>query len=61
MCMAFLSTFVDMIRHLDIEFDLVVDCIATGTIPDLDGVANVRHHLEASTVPAYRHASEPFN
>lgn len=46
MCMAFLSTFVDMIRHLDMEFDVVVDCIMTGTIPDLDGVAEVRHYLE---------------
>ena len=52
--MAFISTFVDMIRHLDMEFDMVVDCIANGTIPDLDGTAEVRHHLEVSA--AYRNA-----
>ena len=54
MSMAFISTFVDMIRHLDMEFDTVVDCIANGTVPDLDGTAEVRHHLEVS--PAYRSA-----
>ena len=48
--MAFISTFVDMIRHLDMEFDMVADCIANGTIPDLDGTAEVRHHLEVSAV-----------
>jgi len=47
--MVFIGTFVDMIRHLDVEFDMVVDCIANGTIPDLDGIAKVRHHLEVCT------------
>ncbi|KAF8552837.1 hypothetical protein OG21DRAFT_1442896 [Imleria badia] len=46
MTMVFINTFVDMIRHLDTEFDMVVDCIANGTIPDLEGIAEVRHYLE---------------
>ncbi|KAF8546918.1 hypothetical protein OG21DRAFT_1425882 [Imleria badia] len=46
MSVTFISTFVDMIRHLDMEFDVVVDCIANGTIPDLDGIAKVRHYLQ---------------
>ncbi|KAF8553105.1 hypothetical protein OG21DRAFT_1510672 [Imleria badia] len=46
MSMTFISTFVDMIRHLDMEFDMVVECIANGTIPDLEGIAEVRHYLE---------------
>lgn len=46
MSMAFLSTFVDMIRHLDTEFDMVVNAIENGTIPDLDGIADVRQYLE---------------
>lgn len=48
--MTFVCTFVEMMRHLDVEFDMMVDCIANGTIPDLDGVAEVRHHLEVSTL-----------
>ena len=47
--MAFINTFVDMIRHFDMEFDTMVDCIANGTIPDLEGLAEVRHYLEVST------------
>ncbi|KAF8551960.1 hypothetical protein OG21DRAFT_1537748 [Imleria badia] len=46
MLMGFINTFVEMIRYLDMEFDMVVDCIANGTIPDLDGIAKVRHHLQ---------------
>ncbi|KAI9458996.1 GH3 auxin-responsive promoter, partial [Boletus coccyginus] len=58
MRMAFISTFVDMIRHLDVEFDMVVDCIANGTIPDLDGIAEVRHHLELNISPDPERAAE---
>ena len=57
--MVFIGTFVDMIRILDVEFDMVVDCIANGTIPDLDGVAEVRHHLEVST--GHRNAYQSMN
>ncbi|KAF8552840.1 hypothetical protein OG21DRAFT_1465098 [Imleria badia] len=46
MSMAFINTFVDMIRHFDLEFDTMVDCIANGTIPDLEGLDEVRHYLE---------------
>ena len=46
--MVFINTFVDMIRLLDTEFNMVVDCIENGTIPDLDGIAEVRHYLEVS-------------
>ena len=49
MLMVFVRTFVDMIRYIDTEFDMLVDCIANGTISDLDGIAEVRHCLEAST------------
>lgn len=43
-----ISTFVYMIRHLDTEFEMMVNCIADGTIPDVDGIAHVQHYLEAS-------------
>jgi hypothetical protein len=49
MTMIFISTFVDMIRLLDVEFDMMVDCIANGTIPALDGIAEVRHYLEVGS------------
>ncbi|KAI9573260.1 GH3 auxin-responsive promoter [Boletus coccyginus] len=58
MSMVFISTFVDMIRLLDTEFDVVVDCIANGTIPDWDGVAEVRHHLELTISPDPERAAE---
>ena len=48
MYMVFVTTFVEMMRLLDAEFDMVVNCIANGTIPELDGVAEVRDHLEVS-------------
>ncbi|KAF8556458.1 hypothetical protein OG21DRAFT_1409009 [Imleria badia] len=58
MSMAFISTFVDMIRHLDMEFDVVVNCIANGTIPDLEGIAEVRHYLELNIVADPERAAE---
>ncbi|KAG6372012.1 GH3 auxin-responsive promoter [Boletus reticuloceps] len=58
MNMVFITTFVDMIRHLDTEFDTVVDCIANGTIPDFDGIAEFRHHLEVNIVADPERAAE---
>ncbi|KAI9458987.1 hypothetical protein HD554DRAFT_2317072 [Boletus coccyginus] len=58
MRMVSMGTFVDMIRHLDAEFDMVVECIANGTIPDLDGIAKVRHHLEVNISPDPERAAE---
>ncbi|KAI9463895.1 GH3 auxin-responsive promoter [Boletus coccyginus] len=58
MSMGFINTLVDMIRHLDSEFDVVVNCIANGTIPDLDGVAEVRHYLELNISPDPERAVE---
>ncbi|KAG6373525.1 GH3 auxin-responsive promoter [Boletus reticuloceps] len=54
----FINAFVDMIRYLDGEFDTVVDCIANGTIPDLDGIADARHHLEVNIVADPERAAE---
>ncbi|KAF8423146.1 GH3 auxin-responsive promoter [Boletus edulis BED1] len=58
MIMVFVNTFVDMIHHLDTEFDTVVDCIANGTIPDFDGVAEFRRHLEVNIVADPERAAE---
>ena len=48
MLMSFVTTFVELIGYIDAQFDMITDCIANGTIPDLDGIAHVRHHLEVS-------------
>ncbi|KAF8551416.1 hypothetical protein OG21DRAFT_1445236 [Imleria badia] len=58
MFMTFINTFVDMIRHLDMEFDMIVDCIENGTIPALDGVAEVRHYLELNILADPERAAE---
>ncbi|KIJ62990.1 hypothetical protein HYDPIDRAFT_93334 [Hydnomerulius pinastri MD-312] len=49
MSMAFVNTFVDMIRYVDEDFDLLVECIKSGTIPDLEGIAQFRCYLEVRT------------
>ncbi|KAG6373528.1 GH3 auxin-responsive promoter [Boletus reticuloceps] len=58
MSMVFINTFVDMIRHLDTEFDTVVDCVANGVIPDLDGIVDLRHHLEVNIIADPERAEE---
>ncbi|KAF8433902.1 hypothetical protein L210DRAFT_3555217 [Boletus edulis BED1] len=58
MIVVFINTFVDLIRRLDREFDMVVDCIANGIIPDLDGIAEVRRHLELNIVADPERAAE---
>ncbi|KAH0835636.1 GH3 auxin-responsive promoter [Lanmaoa asiatica] len=59
MSMAFISTFVDMIRHLDTEFDVVVDCIANGTIPDLDGIAELNISPDPGRAAELRRLGRP--
>ncbi|KAF8417523.1 hypothetical protein L210DRAFT_3511358 [Boletus edulis BED1] len=39
MTLVFINMFVDLIRRLNREFDMVVDCITNGAIPDLDGMS----------------------
>ncbi|KAN0078194.1 GH3 auxin-responsive promoter [Tylopilus felleus] len=58
MLMVFINTFVDMIQHLDMNFDMVVDCIANGTIPDVEGIADVRPYLEMNISPDPDRAAE---
>ena len=48
MSTTFVTTFVELIGHIDAQFDMITDCIANGTVLDLDGIAHVRHHLEVS-------------
>ncbi|KIJ62989.1 hypothetical protein HYDPIDRAFT_93492, partial [Hydnomerulius pinastri MD-312] len=58
MSMAFVNTFVDMIRYVDEDFDLLVECIKSGTIPDLEGIAQFRCYLEANFAPNPDRAAE---
>jgi hypothetical protein len=44
----FAPVFMDLIRHVDEEWDMFVTCIKDGTIPDLEGIDHVRAHLQVS-------------
>ncbi|KIJ08437.1 hypothetical protein PAXINDRAFT_88847, partial [Paxillus involutus ATCC 200175] len=58
MNMVFINTLVDMLQYVDAEFDMLVDCIERGIIPDLEGLAQFRCHLEANFTPDPDRASE---
>ncbi|KIJ62984.1 hypothetical protein HYDPIDRAFT_114133 [Hydnomerulius pinastri MD-312] len=58
MAMAFINTFVDMIQYIDQNFDLLMNCIKNGIIPDLDGIAQFRCHLEPNFSPNPDRAAE---
>ncbi|KIK77127.1 hypothetical protein PAXRUDRAFT_167724 [Paxillus rubicundulus Ve08.2h10] len=42
----FAPVFIDLIRHMDEEWDTFVTCIEEGTMPDLEGIDHVRAHLQ---------------
>ncbi|KIJ13250.1 hypothetical protein PAXINDRAFT_117446 [Paxillus involutus ATCC 200175] len=44
--MTFAPLFLDIIRHVDEDWDTLVACINDGTLPDLEGIEHVRAHLE---------------
>ncbi|KAN0093413.1 GH3 auxin-responsive promoter [Tylopilus felleus] len=45
---AFATSFVDLLRCADEEWDLLVTCIYDGIIPDLEGIGRLRTHLQAA-------------
>ncbi|KAF8836522.1 hypothetical protein BDN67DRAFT_974068 [Paxillus ammoniavirescens] len=44
--MTFAPVFMDLLRHVDDEWDMMLTCIKDGTIPDLEGIDHVRAHLQ---------------
>ena len=42
------AQFIDLVRHMDDHWDMLVSCIRDGTIPDLEGIDHVRQCLQAS-------------
>ncbi|KAF8836515.1 hypothetical protein BDN67DRAFT_974055, partial [Paxillus ammoniavirescens] len=44
--MTFATLFMDLIRYVDKEWDMLVACINDGAIPDLEGIDHVRAHLQ---------------
>ncbi|KIK75756.1 hypothetical protein PAXRUDRAFT_29048 [Paxillus rubicundulus Ve08.2h10] len=44
--MIFAPVFMDLIRHVDEEWDMLVTCIKDGIIPGLEGIDPVRAHLQ---------------
>lgn len=51
---AFATSFVDLLRCADEEWDLLVTCIYDGIIPDLEGIGRLRTHLQVSSGPRPR-------
>ena len=47
----FATQFVDLIRHIDEHWDVLVSCIRDGTLPDIEGIDHVRKYLQASLWP----------
>ncbi|KIJ05378.1 hypothetical protein PAXINDRAFT_21352 [Paxillus involutus ATCC 200175] len=44
--MTFAPVFMDIMRHVDDEWEMLVTCIEDGTIPGLEGIDHVRAHLQ---------------
>ncbi|KIJ13253.1 hypothetical protein PAXINDRAFT_29270, partial [Paxillus involutus ATCC 200175] len=44
--MTFATLFMDVMRHVDKEWDTLVACINDGALPDLEGIDHVRAHLQ---------------
>ena len=63
----FATTFVDMVRCMDEEWNMVVACIRDGKIPDLDGLGHLRVYLQvcrkskASSCMVYHVGQAAFN
>ena len=44
----FPTLFIDLIRHIDEHWDMLMSCIRDGRLPDLEGIDHVREYLQAS-------------
>ena len=44
----FATQFVDLIRHINENWDVLVSCIRDGTLPDLKDIDHVREYLQVS-------------
>jgi hypothetical protein len=44
----FATLFLDLVRYIDEQWDVLVSCIKNGTLPDLEGIGHVRAHLQES-------------
>jgi len=45
----FSTAILDMILWMEEEWDTLVACIGTGTLPDWEGIDHVREYLEVAT------------
>jgi len=45
----FSPTILDMILYMEEEWDILVACIGSGTLPDWEGIDHVREYLEVAT------------
>lgn len=44
----FATIFADLVRCVDEEWDMLLICIHDGRIPELDGIGQLRDHLQVS-------------
>ena len=58
---SFVTTFVDMLHHVQEDWDILVSSIRDGTIPDIEYIDHVRDHLQVScycVIAMYQLAAE---
>ena len=47
----FSTAILDMILYMEEEWDILVACIGSGTLPDWKGIDHVREYLEVASSP----------
>lgn len=44
----FATSFLDFVQYIDQRWDVLISCIRDGTLPDLEGIDDVREYLKVS-------------
>ena len=50
----FSTSILDMILYMEEEWDILLACIGSGTLPDWEGIDHVREYLKVATSPSSR-------
>jgi len=51
----FSHVFLDMVRHMEEEWDALVHSVETGVLPEWEGTSHVRQYLEVSKAKLFTH------
>ncbi|KAF8550614.1 hypothetical protein OG21DRAFT_1419421 [Imleria badia] len=57
----FATQFVDLIRHIDEHWDVLVPCIRDGTLPDLEGIDHTHFHPNPERAAELLEIGPPFS